>query len=160
MPIIYAAPSAAERAGVAVRSVAALLALACLGVLLLAAWLPPSPTGTATHARSLGLPPCNFLRTTGLPCPACGMTTSFSWFAKGNLAASFYVQPMGTVLAVIAAACVWGGFYVALSGRPAYRLITLVPTRYTLLPLLLLGILAWGWKILIHLKGIDGWGGS
>ena len=157
MPIIYAV---APRAIVprSIRLLAGLVAAGCLAVLVLAAWLPPSPTGTATHARALGLPPCNFLRTTKVPCPACGMTTSFAWFAKGNLLASLYVQPMGTVLAILAAACVWGGSYIAISGRPAYRLLTLVPSRYTLLPLLFLGILAWGWKILIHLKGIDGWG--
>jgi hypothetical protein len=110
-----------------------------------------------THKESLGLPPCNFLRTTGLPCPSCGMTTSFAWFAKGNLLASAYVQPMGAILALLAAACVWGGFYIALTARPAHRLLRMLPAGYTLIPLLLLGVLAWGWKILIHLNGVDGW---
>jgi hypothetical protein len=86
------------------------------------------------------------------------MTTSWAWASKGRLAASFYVQPMGTILALMAAACVWGGLYIALTGRPAHRLLRLLPTRYTLLPLLLLAVLAWGWKILIHLNKWDGWG--
>ena len=90
----------------------------CLAILLLAAYLRPSPSGMGTHQQGLGLPACNFLRTTGLPCPSCGMTTSFAWFAKGNLLASAYVQPMGTILALLAAACVWGGFYIA-PHRPA-----------------------------------------
>lgn len=158
MPTIYAV--APQQAFVSAwgRVLAAMVAGACLAVLVVAAWLPPSPAGLGTHARSLGLPPCNWLRTMKFPCPTCGMTTSFSWMAKGNLLASVYVQPMGAVLALLAAACVWGGFYIALSGRPAHRLLALVPTRYTLLPLLFLGILAWGWKILIHLNGVDGWG--
>ena len=157
VPIIYAVTPRREPVSVPGRALAAAVAGCCLGVLVLAAWLPPSPTGTGTHTSSLGLPPCSFLVTTRLPCPACGMTTSFSWFAKGNLPASLYVQPMGTVLALLAAACVWGGFYIAISGQPAHRLLRLLATRYTLLPLLLLGVCAWGWKILIHLKGIDGW---
>jgi hypothetical protein len=110
-----------------------------------------------THSASLGLPPCNFLQTTGLPCPSCGMTTSFSWLAHGNLVASAYVQPMGAILALLAATSVWGGLYICITGRPTHRLLRLVAARYTLFPLLLLGVLAWGWKILIHLNGIDGW---
>lgn len=157
MPIIYAVPPRRDVVHPAARLLAAGVAAGCLAVLLLAAWLPPSPTGTGTHTRGLGLPPCNFLSTTGVPCPACGMTTSFSWFAKGNLPASLYVQPMGAILATLAAASVWAGFYIAISGRPAHRLLGLVPSRYTLLPLLFLGVAAWGWKILIHLKGVDGW---
>jgi hypothetical protein len=157
VPIIYAAAPRHDSVKIGGRLLAAGVAGCCLAVLVVAAWLPPSPTGTGTHTRSLGLPPCNFLKTTNLPCPACGMTTSFSWFAKGNLPASLYVQPMGTVLAVLAAACVWGGFYIALSGRPAHRLLALLPSRYTLMPLLFLGVAAWGWKILIHLRGADGW---
>jgi hypothetical protein len=86
------------------------------------------------------------------------MTTSFAWLAKGNLLASGYVQPMGAILALLAAASVWGGLYIAITARPAHRLLRLLPPRYTLFPLLLMGILAWGWKILIHLNGVDGWG--
>ena len=157
VPIIYAVPRREESVNLPGRILAAGVAGCCLAVLLIAAWLPPSPSGTGTHTRGLGLPPCNFLVTTGLPCPACGMTTSFSWLAKGNLPASLYVQHMGTVLALLAAACVWGGSYIAISGRPAHRLLRLLPSRYTLLPLLLLGVFAWGWKILIHLNGVDGW---
>jgi hypothetical protein len=64
---------------------------------------------------------------------------------------------MGTVLALLAAAAAWAGFYIALTGRPAHRLLRLLPARYTLFPLLLFVVLAWGWKILIHLNGADGW---
>lgn len=86
------------------------------------------------------------------------MTTSWAWATRGNFAASVYVQPMGTILALLAAACVWGGGYIAISGRPAHRLLRMLPARYTLFPLLLLAVLAWGWKIFIHLNGYDGWG--
>ena len=94
---------------------------------------------------------------TGLPCPSCGMTTSFCWFARGNVAASFYVQPMGAVLAALAGCCAWAGFYVAVTGRPVYRLLRLVPPRYSLVPLLAAFVLAWAWKMFIHTRGLDGW---
>jgi hypothetical protein len=157
VPNIYAVAPQAEPVSLKARLLALAVAGGCLTILLLAAYLRPSPSGMGTHQQGLGLPACNFLRTTGLPCPSCGMTTSFAWFAKGNLLASAYVQPMGAILALLAAACVWGGFYIGLTGRPAHRLLRMLPAGYTLIPLLLLGVLAWGWKILIHLNGVDGW---
>ena len=144
------------RLGAGGRLLALGVALACLSVLVLAARLPPSPTGVGSH-EAMGLKSCQFLESTGLPCPSCGMTTSFAWFARGNVVASVYVQPMGAALAATAAAGVWGGLYVALTGRPVYRLLRLLPGRYYLLPLLALAVLAWGWKVLIHLNGLDGW---
>ena len=130
--------------------------MGCLAVLVLAARLSPSPSGIGSH-QSVGLQPCQFLVSTKLPCPSCGMTTSFTWFVRGNLLASVYVQPMGAVLAAINAVCAWGGLYVAATGRPVYRVLKLLPGRYYLV-LLFVGVLAWGWKILIHLNGLDGWG--
>jgi hypothetical protein len=64
---------------------------------------------------------------------------------------------MGAVLALLAGACVWAGLYIALTGRPAHRLLRLIPSRYYLAPLFALAILGWAWKIFIHLRGIDGW---
>ena len=147
---------AKQRLGPGLRLLAFLIALGCLAALAMAAYLQPSPAGVGSH-RTLGLASCQFLGNTGLPCPSCGMTTSFTWFVRGNVLASAYVQPMGAVVALATACCAWGGFYIAATGRPVYRLLRLVPARYYLLPLLALGMLAWGWKILIHLNGIDGW---
>jgi hypothetical protein len=157
VPNIYAVPPQAEKLTPWGRLFAGAIGLGCLAVLILAASMAPNPTGMGTHAKGLGLPDCTFLRTTHLPCPSCGMTTSFSWFARGNLVASAYVQPMGMILALLAAAAAWGGWYIALTGRPVHRLLRLLPAGYTLIPLLLVGVVAWGWKIFIHLNGIDGW---
>ena len=158
LPIIYTRTASGEpaRLRVGARLLALGVSLACLALLALAARLSPNATGVGSH-RALGLQSCHFLDSTGLPCPSCGMTTSFSWFARGNLLASLYVQPMGAAIAAITACCVWGGLYIALTGRPVYRLLRLIPGRYYLLPLLTLGVLAWGWKTLIHLNGLDGW---
>jgi hypothetical protein len=132
------------------------LMIGCLAVLIVAAGLTPSSDGTATHTQ-LGLEPCGFLVRTGLPCPACGMTTSFAWFVRGNLPASLYVQPMGMVLAAICGLCVWGAGYVAITGRPIYRVFLIFPETAYLYPLLAFGVLGWAWKIFIHLRHVDGW---
>lgn len=159
LPIIYATRrTQPHHLTGGARLLASVIAAAGLGLLLVAAWVRPNAAGVGTHASSLHLQPCQFLERTGLPCPSCGMTTSFAWFARGNVPASLYVQPMGTVLAALTACSVWVASYVALTGRPVYRLLRLVPGRYYLLPLLALGLIAWAWKTLLRLKGLDGWG--
>jgi hypothetical protein len=156
VPLIYSRDPRAEVLPTGVRLAAMGIALGCLLALVVAATLQPNAGGSATHTQ-LGLQPCAFLQRTGIPCPSCGMTTSWAWLAHGNLAASLYVQPMGTVLAVIAAGCVWVGLYVGITGRPVHRLLRLLPGRYYFVPLLSFAVLAWGWKIFIHLHGWDGW---
>lgn len=134
------------------------LAGGCLTVLLVAAWLNPSAGGVGTHT-ALGLARCSFLDNSGLPCPSCGMTTSFAHFVRGNFLASLYVQPMGTVLAALAALTFWGALYVGVTGRPAHRLLRFIPTGWWLIPLMVWGVASWVWKMVLQLRGIDGWTG-
>ena len=138
------------------RLLALALSAGCLAVLITAAAITPSPKGVGTHTQ-LGLQPCQFLARTGVPAPTCGMTTSFAWFVRGNIVASLYVQPMGTALAGAAAATVVAGLYVAGTGRPVHRALAVLPVRFTVIPVLSLAVMAWAWKIFIHLAGIDGW---
>ena len=156
VPIIYSPRFVGGRVSVWGRLLALAIGLACLTVLGIAAKLRPNPSGTGTH-EGLGLAECQFLYRTGLPCPSCGYTTSFAWFARGNIVASLYVQPMGTLLAAICAAGVWVGFYIAVSGRAVHRVLRGFEPGTWIIGLMVLAIAAWGWKIFIHLKGIDGW---
>ncbi|HWA97158.1 MAG TPA: DUF2752 domain-containing protein [Pirellulales bacterium] len=66
-----------------------------------AAWLEPSPQGYGTH-RQLGLPECASLRWFGVRCPACGMTTSWTWLAHGSVAAALAANVGGALLGVAA----------------------------------------------------------
>jgi hypothetical protein len=80
------------------------LALALTAVFAVALWLNPynedgSPRRMATH-RQMGLPPCTFYATTGLPCPSCGMTTSFALLMHGDVVNSLRANAVGTLLAV------------------------------------------------------------
>ena len=156
VPIIYARGFQPQTLTAKGRLGALAVALGCLTPLIIAACLRPSPDGYGSHT-ALGLASCQFMQRTGLPCPSCGMTTSWTWFARGNLQASFYVQPMGTVLAAMTACCFWGALYCAFTGRPVYQVLRVIPSRYYFVPLLTFAILAWGWKIFIHLTGRDGW---
>ncbi len=79
------------------------LALALLAVFAVAVWINPynadgSPMSMASH-QQLGLPPCTFYYTTGLPCPSCGMTTSFALLMHGDVKNSLRANAVGTLLA-------------------------------------------------------------
>ena len=66
-------------------------------VLALARWLTPDPTGVGTH-RQLGLASCVVLDSWGIPCPMCGMTTTFSHMAHLEPLSALINQPFGVVL--------------------------------------------------------------
>ncbi|VAX38719.1 hypothetical protein MNBD_PLANCTO02-2630 [hydrothermal vent metagenome] len=65
----------------------------------LAVSLEPSPLGYGTHQK-LGLPPCSFLILFDIPCPSCGMTTSFANFVRGRFIASAQANVAGLLLAL------------------------------------------------------------
>lgn len=74
-----------------------LLLLAGFGV---AAGLKPDPRGFGTH-QALGLPPCTVRLLLGIPCPSCGMTTSFSHFIRGQFVDSVRANAAGFLLASV-----------------------------------------------------------
>lgn len=66
-------------------------------ILGIARMLKPDPSGHGTH-QALGLPPCLFFAGTGLPCPSCGLTTSFSHLVRLQWSQAFQANPLGPVL--------------------------------------------------------------
>lgn len=137
-----------QRLGWQGRSAAGLIAGACLAVFIVAAYLTPDPAGVGTTTR-LGLRPCGFLQVTGLPCAACGLTTSFNHFVRGEWISSVRVQPLGFVLSMATGMTFWAAVYIAATGRPAHRLLQRLPGVKILLWAVGFGIAAWGWKILL-----------
>jgi hypothetical protein len=73
-----------------------IFALISASVLVIARLLRPSSRGVGTHEQ-LGLPPCPFLHLTGIPCPSCGLTTSFAYAARLDLLSSLITQPFGLI---------------------------------------------------------------
>ncbi len=78
----------------------ALLLSGSTSILVLAAWLSPNPEGLGTHT-ALGLSPCVVWSALGVPCPMCGVTTTFSLMADFRPLAALINQPFGVVLFVI-----------------------------------------------------------
>jgi hypothetical protein len=73
-----------------------------VGVLAVARWLTPDPSGMGTHMQ-IGLPPCGFLYLTKLPCPTCGLTTSFAHMARLQFTSALHAHWLGPLLFVLTA---------------------------------------------------------
>lgn len=139
--------AAVLRSGPVEWAVQAVLALAAWAVLAVAFWLQPSGQGLGTHEQ-MGLQPCPFHQTSGLPCPSCGMTTAFALMAHGRVVAAVVAQPFGVVLFVLDVAAALLLTVSLVRGR------SLLPRLYSLrIPwmisgLILLWLAGWGFKIL------------
>ncbi len=86
-------------------------------VLAVARSLSPDPAGHGTH-KQLGLGTCSILAATGVPCPVCGMTTSFTHMAHLEPLGAVVAQPFGALLFL-------GTLAVAELARPQDRWIRL-----------------------------------
>jgi len=87
-----------------------------VGGFALARQLDPDPRGFGTHQR-LGFPPCSIRQFFGIPCPSCGMTTSFAHFTRGELKSAMAANSAGVVLAVLCAVLVPWCWCSAWQGR-------------------------------------------
>jgi len=125
----------------------AMVALASMTVLGIAAWLHPyddegRPLLMETH-RQLGLPPCTFRLVTGMPCPSCGMTTSFALLMHGELSASLKANAVGTLLALLCVLVIPWSLLCAYKGR-LYGIVSLEKTLIILvITIVSLTLLRW-----------------
>jgi len=87
------------------RLVFLLVALVPAAVFYIALNLRPNPLGHSTHTQ-LGLPPCGFLELTGMRCPGCGLTTSFSHMVRFEFVEAALANPFGIPLFIFSAMCI------------------------------------------------------
>lgn len=140
-----------------VRAALVAIAVSLAAVFTTAAWLQPygsdgQPLRMETH-RQLGLPPCSFYQWTGLPCPSCGMTTSFALLVRGDVWNSLRANPVGTLLALLwlvllvwsAGCAVAGQFFLV---RSPERVLS-----WMVAGLMILLLLRWG--VLLGLRALD-----
>lgn len=100
------------------------IALGLVAVFGIAAWVDPyDEEGRARRSEThlqIGLPPCTFRYLTGVPCPSCGMTTSFALLMRADLENSLRANAVGTLLAVFCLAVIPWSFASVLRKRPLF----------------------------------------
>jgi hypothetical protein len=138
-----------------------LIVAGLLAVFTIAILLDPYKDGRVwlqeTH-KQMGLPPCTFKALTGLPCPSCGMTSSFSLLMHGDPWNSVRANFVGTMLAVFCLALIPWALVSAVRGRWALvRSLEYVVVRLVLAFVTLL-LVRWGFVVALALLSGDGSG--
>jgi len=131
-----------------------LIAAAAAVVLGIAAWLTPAADGHGTHEQ-MGLQPCGWMTVADMPCPTCGMTTSFAHAAEGHLLTAFHVQPFGAILALATTCAMLIAAYVALTGSRLGQAFGGLWRRSVIIVVVAGFLLAWGYKIVDHRRNDD-----
>jgi hypothetical protein len=113
-----------------------------------AAQLEPDPSGLGTHEQ-WGLPPCTLRQVLGVPCPSCGMTTSFAHFVRGQFFEAAKANTAGLLLAACCVVQIPWSYKIALTGR--YRSVNSFSEilLWILLAITLAALIPWGIKLLI-----------
>lgn len=121
-------------------------------LLFTAAWLQPATDGHGTHTQ-LGLPACGWVVGMGIPCPSCGMTTSFAHAADGNLLGAMRAQPAGALLAIGTAFVFIVALWQSFTGTGIGEFwLSRMDKRFFLVGGVIV-VLAWIYKILVF-KGV------
>lgn len=130
------------------RVIAAGALLGCVAILATAAQLTPPTSGFGAHTQ-LGLSPCSFPMLFGVPCPTCGMTTSFTHFVRGDVFASFHAQPAGLGLAIAILLAGIGSMAILLTGRMIELNWYRIPPGRVALGFVVVLLLGWGYKMAV-----------
>jgi Protein of unknown function (DUF2752) len=104
--------------------------------------LTPDPSGFGTHVQ-LGLPHCFFLRATGLPCPACGLTTAFAHMARGQVAQAASANALGVLLFAIVCCSVPLGVWAGVRDLPLSETFTRVHAAKSCSAIAIIGLVYW-----------------
>ena len=127
------------------RLLLVLLAAALATPLVLVTRLRPSSIGLGTH-QQLGLPPCAVRVVWGIPCPSCGMTTSWAHVVRGQGWSAMRASIGGTLLAVVDGVAVLVIARAAWSGhwpRPVWA----VAAAWAMVLIWMILLTQWAWRL-------------
>lgn len=128
--------------------------LLAIAVVVGAAWLfvrlldvTPDPRGFDTHVQ-LGMAPCGWPLTYGIPCPTCGVTTAACHVMHGQLLQAVVVQPFGAALTIAGLFAAVVSSYCLLRQRSLFDLLVWLPLAKVLLAAIVLLLGSWLYKYL------------
>ena len=101
------------------------------------------PLRMGSHT-SIGLDPCRFKEMFNLPCPSCGMTTSFATVVRGDLSNSVKANWVGTLLAAVSAFVALWGIASAFRGRLLGVTTIEIPLGFLVGTMATLMLIRWG----------------
>ncbi|MEC8473090.1 MAG: DUF2752 domain-containing protein, partial [Planctomycetota bacterium] len=84
----------------------------------------------------------------GIPCPSCGMTTSWALFSRGEFASSFSVNPAGFLLACLAVTSFFIGI-AAIAGKKPVSKSQFRSTVLATLAIFAFALTHWLWKLIV-----------
>jgi hypothetical protein len=117
-----------------------------------AAWLAYTKLYFFLHPRSLTVAPSLFMYLTGRPDPFCGLTRTFAWMWRGDLAAAVRVYPLGPIVFVAAWVAMGVLAYSAVKGRSLQ--LALSPERRRALLTTAVVALAVNWALKLFWLGM------
>ncbi len=141
------------RAGLAERLIAGYISACATAALALGTWVRPDPRGFGSHEQLYHIP-CGFRAAFGIPCPTCGMTTSFAYMMRLEVVKAFFAQPFGILVFGITVGAALGGAVVLVSGISARRRLERLPWLKLLSAAGLLLAASWLVEILFTLYGL------
>ncbi len=128
-----------------VRILSATLLTGVLTALAIAAALEPAAAGWGTHQR-FGLQPCAVRVWFNIPCPACGMTTSWSLLVRLRPGEALMVNAGGVMLAGLAMAIGAIAVNTVLSGRRPRRWVVWCSVVWAWAAVVV-ALGQWGWRV-------------
>lgn len=112
------------------------------------AWLTYTRLYFWLHPRHLTFDPSAFMYLTGKPDPSCGLTRTFAWMWRGDLARATAVYPLGPIVFAATFVLVVYWTVILVSGRSIrFRLSRRVQRGVVIVALIALG-LNWASKLI------------
>ena len=130
------------------RWVGAAVAVVTLGTIVLLHGLTPAQGGMGTH-RQMGISPCGMVMRTGYPCPGCGVTTSMTAMAHGQIVYAAQSQIFGVVAMVLLLALGLVGAAQAAGGRNFLKIVRIGLWKWYSLAGVVVLLVGWGLKVAI-----------